>query len=566
MMTRLADRLLNSQLRARGLPLLLVWLIFWSAWTLADTPAMGMYLLAELAVLQIWQPVYPQGRAIGFFTVVQLLVAAALLFWLAGEPLLLLWATLVAGVLGGRAAGAADLATRWFHLILAILLQLIVWLLVVPQAAGIDGMAREKLLPVVIVGSLLAALLPLGKNGEDKRSSRSVLYGLVFLLLTLLVGVGAVALSRIALIPYLHAIAVTLVASGATLAAMIWLWNPHLGLGGIGSLAITHLLEDGSHFERWSAGLDARYVAESEPGRFLRGAVEDLLDLPGVVGIEWLCGGERQSLGKRNDHESGIRVGDLRIAFFTRRATTAAQRVQLELAARLLAHLYLAKVQASRQAEQAYLAAVHESGARLTHDIKNILQGLAGLVAAAASTRETDRLMGLYASQLPELARRLEQALAKLTRGGALQSVQAMPVEEWWRRLADRYAACHIAFAAGPAGGAEVDAVLFDCVADNLLQNAMQKRLQEDGLQIRAACRLSDKGIRFEVADDGSAIAAALVPRLGRAPLPSAHGMGIGILHASRLALERGYRLVLEENATGAVRFVLENRQGDSSR
>src|SRR4051812_12550277 len=56
----------------------------------------------------------------------------------------------------------------------------------------------------------------------------------------------------------------------------------------------------------------------------------------------------------------------------------------LHLLGQLLAEFYAAKLREEKLRETSYLQAVHETGARTTHDIKNLLQSLNVLCSVAA--------------------------------------------------------------------------------------------------------------------------------------------------------------------------------------
>ena len=80
--------------------------------------------------------------------------------------------------------------------------------------------------------------------------------------------------------------------------------------------------------------------------------------------------------------------------------------------------------------------AIYETGSRLTHDVKNLLQSLRSLCAAVESSDEADApaLRRLLQRQLPQVAQRLQTTLDKLGRGAeAAQSTDS--AGHWWREL-----------------------------------------------------------------------------------------------------------------------------------
>jgi len=101
---------------------------------------------------------------------------------------------------------------------------------------------------------------------------------------------------------------------------------------------------------------------------------------------------------------------------------------------------------------------------------------------------------------------------------------------------------------------------MFDSIAENLLQNALSKRQHESGIEISVRLTVDRNSPVFSVHDSGQAIALPIAESLFRAPVPSEHGLGIGLYHAARQAEETGYVLSLAENLPGAVSFTLTPR------
>ena len=99
-------------------------------------------------------------------------------------------------------------------------------------------------------------------------------------------------------------------------------------------------------------------------------------------------------------------------------ASSPALHWHLHLLGQLLGEFYLAKLREEELRQASYLQAVHETGARMTHDIKNLLQSLNVLVAAAARDegRDSPELRALMRRQLPAMSQRLAETLDKLQR------------------------------------------------------------------------------------------------------------------------------------------------------
>jgi hypothetical protein len=230
-------------------------------------------------------------------------------------------------------------------------------------------------------------------------------------------------------------------------------------------------------------------------------------------------------------------------------------RWHVEWLLRLVAEFYLVKRQTHELQRMSYLQAVYETGSRVTHDVKNLLQSLQVLCYAAERPGDPAQIASLLGKQLPLITERLRSTLEKLQTPLA-DSGERLAGELWWRRLQARYAASDVAWSGAPAAGELVPGGLFDSVGENLLQNALAKRQRQAGLGIA----VSFANGALTVADDGRPLAPELAAVILREPVDSEDGLGIGLYHAARQAEAAGYRLELTENQPGRVAFRLSAR------
>ena len=170
---------------------------------------------------------------------------------------------------------------------------------------------------------------------------------------------------------------------------------------------------------------------------------------------------------------------------------------------RLAIEFYLVKLQTYQLQRLGYVQAIYETGARVTHDVKNLLQSLQTLCYAANQPGDPAQVAALLGRQLPQIADRLKATLEKL------QSPQIEAPEQRESGLA-----IWVVFADG-------------CLA---------------------------------VSDNGSAVADAVADALFCQPVKSDDGLGIGLYHAGRQADGAGYTLALTENRPGAVTFSLSQQ------
>ena len=228
----------------------------------------------------------------------------------------------------------------------------------------------------------------------------------------------------------------------------------------------------------------------------------------------------------------------------------------MHLLGQLLGEFYAAKLREQKLGQASYLQAVHETGARLTHDVKNLLQSLNALCSVAGQD-DSPGLQALMRRQLPAITQRLSATLDKLQRPGDGEA-QQVPLRDWWEALKRQYQAQDVEFsAAGLEPDMRVPKALFDSVADNLLQNAIAKRAGGLG---RADSRVAP--VRQRRPNCACTTAAARCLPTSRAACCSRRcrsrvGLGIGLYQAARHAEKSGYALTLAENRDGAVCFAL---------
>src|SRR5207253_4369464 len=97
---------------------------------------------------------------------------------------------------------------------------------------------------------------------------------------------------------------------------------------------------------------------------------------------------------------------------FTKHPLSPSLSWHFHLLGQLLGEFYVAKVREQKLQQQTYVQAVHETGARMTHDMKNLLQSLNVLCSSAEQTgHSAEEFAGLVRRQLPAIAQRLQQAL-----------------------------------------------------------------------------------------------------------------------------------------------------------
>lgn len=513
--------------------------------------AFGLFLL--------WQPFVPGRQRMSLRQGGALLAAALASTWLLGPWLLLIWSGALAAVIGGRVLWTSGRLERTGYLLAFGYLICLTIFGIVPEISPsvvLDPLPRETI--ALYMPALLATLLAFPAHPLRRRAGDAfdLFYGmLVFLALAVFV-LGALAFTFVAGVSYVEALVQTSLAIAAALLVLAWAWNPRGGFSGIGSTLSRYLLSVGLPLEQWLIQLAETSERESHPVRFLAAAMEQLARMPWVIGCHWQAGSESGEFGDSSLHVQEYRRGNILLTVSFLFAPSPGMRWHVEWLLRLTIEFYLVKFQTHELQRMSYLQAVYETGARVTHDVKNLLQSLQTLCYTASQPGDPEAVTQLLARQLPQVAERLKSTLDKLQRP-RVDDRNDISALEWWARLQDRHTGNSIKWNDMATGEAELPGTLFDSIAENLLQNALTKRQTETGIEISARLTVDRSSVVLAVCDTGQALAPSLADTLFRAPVRSHHGLGIGLYHAAKQAEVAGYRLSLADNRAGSVVFTL---------
>ena len=162
--------------------------------------------------------------------------------------------------------------------------------------------------------------------------------------------------------------------------------------------------------------------------------------------------------------------------------------------------------------------------------------------------------------QLPAIAQRLASTLAKLQQPST-DSQRMMRLDAWWEGARKRHEAEGVRFEADALSQAlPVADSLFDSAIDNLVSNALRKRAVRADVRVNVRLVCTGGIVALTVQDDGDPIDPAVLSRLFNVPVASRDGLGIGLYQLAGRAGELGYRLAVDENRAGRVRFSLSNQ------
>jgi signal transduction histidine kinase len=518
-------------------------------------------MLAHLGLVLLWQP-FLQGeqRVSPPQALVLAGAAVAVMLWL-DWWLLALWVVVLAGLVGGKVYQQQARWQRRSYLVMLAYLLALLAVAILPEiaprreiGAEVRGYA-EVGLPLLFV---LIAVLPAEAETPDSAQIIDFFYSIFLMLVLVVVILGSFTLMTLGRTAYLEALTYTVLMIGATVLLVGLAWSPRTGFAGMNVFFARYLFSIGLPPERWLHFLAELSAIEARPERFLAEAVAGLLRLPWVAGVAWRAAGDSGAAGQRTLHVVEFGSSELSLTIYSRYRTSPALQWHLHLLGQLLAEFHVAKLREQKLRQASYLQAVHETGARLTHDIKNLLQSLNVLcsVAARDEGRDSPELGALVRRQLPAITQRLAETMEKLQRPQEAAE-KYVPAREWWEALARQYRGEGVEFEAKSLRDeSRIPQALFGSAADNLVRNAIAKRAADRATRIRVTLDDAD-GIALRVRDTGRAVPQELEAVLLRGPVPSSTGLGIGLYQCARLAEESGFALALETNRDGDVCFRL---------
>jgi signal transduction histidine kinase len=527
-------------------------------WVDLGSPLSRSFMLMHLGVFLIWQPVWRGDEKLAWYNgLLFILLMVALVTWM-NWWLMVAWLILLVGFCGGRLAVNRQ---QW-----AVYMLMLVFLVLELLFRGTPMLFQVSLSPgaitqiVVLLPALplVIALLPT-PPGERTLGAVDYLHAIATAtLVTLLIVGGLLNMYRTGT-EYLEALLKTLMVIAAFLFIISWLLTPRMGFSGLSQLWLRAVLNIGTPFERWLTALSDLFRQRSSPGEFLEAAMEELAALPWIAGVEWQSrqfSGER---GQKTRHRSDFTIGPLTIAIFSRTPLGGGLYLHCKLLTQVIGHFFVAKLQEGELTKRTHLQAIYETGARVTHDIKNILQSLQAITSIIINEDPESSSVSqrLVRRQLPHLTQRLQLALDKLQAPGKTKP-EAAYLKDWWQDLRTRTNDPRIAYHADIVGDPIIPADLFDSVVENLLENLREKQQIEPEVQATVTVASTAERIHLRFCDSGSAIPEDRAQLLLQEPMPSETGLGIGLYQAARQAEALGYTLSISSNETGRVCFELQ--------
>jgi len=510
-------------------------------------------LISHIGFFLLWQPAINSDIEIRLKNLLLVFFINSFLYLILGNWFIAIWIILLIGLTGGSTLVGGTQRTLYGLATVILFLQLS--LFITPRLFNMEMLDNEinnVIFYIILFCCCIIILWPVKKYRSVKTDylhSILISFGLFSFYIT------SILISFTSNIHYLQSILITAFSVGIFLIILTTIWFPHHGISGIGQIWEQHILNIGNPFETWVK--QTSLLGENKkitPDLFLEKSIEQLLTLSWVSGIHWSDNNIEKLHGETSSQKTIFKDNEITMTLYSYIPMGSALMIHAQLLMHLMSFFYNSKLREITLKNQTHLKAVYETGSKLTHDIKNILQSLqslTGVVNASENPAESHQLIG---KQLPILTQRLQNTLDKLqTKTDTGTSFKA--VNTWWTELQSRYHGRDISFCGEATSDISIDADVFDTTLENLLENARSKRRTRPETEITATIIIHDSHVIISVCDDGTPVPESKVKILFKQILPSKDGYGIGLYQSAQLAERNGYKLELIQNDLTRVCF-----------
>ena len=515
-------------------------------------------MLSHLGLFLIWQPVWRGDEQLSpGNTFLFIVFTLALTTWL-NLLLLFAWLILLIGFISGRVTLNKNENIIYILALGFLVLQLLFFC--VPELAKINveyNFLFKLALPIL---PILILIFP-GIKSDHPIQIVDFIHAITTSMLTGLVALGSLLNMFINETTYFTSLTQTTVAIGGFIICISWLLTSQSRFNGITQLWSNYMLNIGTPFEEWLSDLSKLNEQGLLPDDFLHSAMDKLVKFTWVSGVKWKSNEISYEIGGNTNNEIEIIDKNFNVCIFTYSPAGVSLKLHSHLLIKLLHNFYQNKERERELTKQAHLKAIYETGARITHDIKNLLQSLQAITSIVSHDSDGSSVIvsqQVLKKQLPHLTQRLQLALDKL-QTPQTPDKKEIYLKDWWSDLQKRSSHNKILFQDDIHGDPTIPVDLFESVIDNLLENIQSKQLNETNIKTTITLASHENTISIVVCDSGSMIPENIAKDLLSNAIDSDNGLGIGLYQANKHAKMFGYSLNLINNQSGRVCFELKS-------
>ncbi len=539
--------------RHRFLALSLLPLHF-AIWIQENLSLANTLFLIHIGIFIVWQPFINSKTQIQTRPTIVLLLAIFAITYLGGGWALAIWVIFLTGILSSyRLPNKLD---KFIFYTAIIFLMVALFGGLIPKLITFQQVEEYSYTLVNYLGIILLAIILLtpGKTSDLKNYSSDLLYSFMTVVIVILIALTTLLWMLIGGYSYLESLILSFISLAAVLIAFNLAFRPNSDFGLFSQYRDRYLLNLGSPFEYILQQLADISQREDSPASYLESAFEELLDLDWINGFRWDHGKESYTNGFTSEHVQRVAHQQLDVAIYTQQELSTAMQVHAKLIIQIVNIFYQAKVREVTLSRQAHMSAIHETGARLTHDIKNLVQSLTLMITTANTLPPSEASDQLFKRNLEIITARLQKTLSKLKNPDSDSEV-FIPISAWWHNIAEQYTASDIKLIKNIDYEFDIPSEAFTNMLDNLHDNAKKKQLNETEISFTLSIVSTESRFYIEYKDNGSAIPVDIVGHLLDAPINSKSGFGIGLYQATQQLQKHGFDLVIFNNEDKDVCF-----------
>lgn len=560
----------QKRLQLNGLWVLaaMLLLLHFAIWKDFGSALSRSLMLAHLGLFFIWQPLWRRDQRIALQAgILFVLFTSGFIYWM-NWAMLCGWIVLLIGLVAGQVL--ENVTERRAYLLTLVFLVSELLIRGTTELFQVSNLSNS-VYELFKYGLVLLPFIIIAFTWKYKRETHirpiDFFRALTVSLIAAMLAVGSLLNMYHSGSQYPEALFESLLVLSIFLFALSWLSSPVIGFSGLAQLWERSLMNIGTPFETWLSELAELADQEKMPDAFVSAAMQKMVEIPWIEGVRWKLKNDNELYGKKTNYRMDISTGTFIVSLYTRRPIGPTLLMHCKLLVQLVYHFHTAKSREMELMQQTHLQAIYETGARVTHDIKNLLQSLQTITAILESDESLNNANAsqgqlLLKRQLPYITQRMQLALDKL-RDPEDVTIEHMSLEGWWGKLKNRVHADNISFQDHITSNPIIPYDLFDSCIENLLENTTFKGQLDHEINVMISLMTSDSKVKLSVCDSGAKISDHVVEKLFQQPMDSKSGLGIGLYQAAKQAQLNGFRLKLIHNEQGRVCFQLSNEKNN---
>ena len=534
-------------------------------WLIDNTYLHASLTFVMYGLFLLWQPLLSKDKDIHFFSVLAPIILLAFFNHFYHNESLIFFSLLVSGMIGSRLFSMSS--TRPFDLLALSILIIEMAIGIVPKTFPQIKLPSEfetYIQIIVLVFILLFFFAPVPERVHRSRSQIDLMHGILSTTLIFIVLLGGIVINTLYGVDYTDGLLLTVFIVSTLAIGISWFWNPEVGYSGLGVLWNRYAMTIGGPFEVWintlTTLIEEPYLNASD---FLQAACDRLVENEWLNAIQWQFKTFSISSGDKNGPAITHNLSEkLDVTIYFKSNPGQALRQHTILLTRMAYQFYLAKLNQEKMRAEEHFETIHHTGARLTHDMKNILQSIKASLDIVNLQPENEQPLPykLLQQNLNQISFRLESTLQKLKAPELSTTIKYQTVSHWIENFRQEHSLPQINYRTDITADHSIPPDLFDSVINNLLSNALNKA---DITEVIIDLISNDGMIVITICDDGALIAPELENQLFNKPVSSGQGMGIGLYQSAFMARTFNYELELASNRSGKVCFSLFQHFGE---